>query len=140
MADGGGSEELPTGTVTFLFTDIEGSTPLWDSFPTAMRTALARHDEIVRTAIGGAGGHMISTSGDGFAAVFARAGPAVEAAIDAERALSAEVWVGGQRCVFAWVFTPAMPMSVTATISGRRSIVRRGSWVRPTVVRSSCRR
>ena len=95
MADGGGSEELPTGTVTFLFTDIEGSTPLWDSFPTAMRTALARHDEIVRTAIGGAGGHIISTSGDGFAAVFARAGPAVEAAISAERALSAEVWVGG---------------------------------------------
>ena len=95
MADDGGSAELPTGTVTFLFTDIVGSTPLWDSFPDAMGPALARHDEIVRAAIGGAGGHVISTSGDSFVAVFARAGLAVEAALCAQRALTAEVWAGG---------------------------------------------
>src|SRR6187431_3255761 len=95
MADDGGSVELPTGTVTFLFTDIEGSTPLWDSFPDAMGTALARHDEIVRAAIDRHGGRVISTNGDSFVAVFARAGLAVEAALCAQRALSAEVWVGG---------------------------------------------
>ncbi len=95
MADDGGSAELPTGTVTFLFTDIVGSTPLWDSFPDAMGPALARHDEIVRAAIVGAGGHVISTSGDSFVAVFARAGLAVEAALCAQRALTAEVWAGG---------------------------------------------
>ena len=43
--------ELPSGTVTFLFTDIEGSTRLWQQEPEAMRPALARHDEILRAAI-----------------------------------------------------------------------------------------
>ena len=46
-----GVSELPTGTVTFLFTDIEGSTCLWQEHPEAMRAASARHDELVRTAI-----------------------------------------------------------------------------------------
>ena len=43
--------ELPSGTVTFLFTDLEGSTRLWEEFPEAMRGALARHDEILRDAV-----------------------------------------------------------------------------------------
>lgn len=59
------SESTPSGTVTFVFTDIEGSTPLWDSFPDAMGAALARHDEILRSAIGANGGHVFSTAGDG---------------------------------------------------------------------------
>jgi class 3 adenylate cyclase len=71
---------LPSGTVTFLFTDIEGSTPLWDAHPAAMREALARHDEIVRKAIDAADGHIFSTGGDRFGAVFTRAGNAVAAA------------------------------------------------------------
>jgi predicted ATPase/class 3 adenylate cyclase len=91
----GGTTRPPTGTVTFLFTDIEGSTPLWDSFPDAMGLALARHDEILRTAIADAGGHIFSTGGDGYGAVFARAASAVEAAIAAQRGLAAEDWVGG---------------------------------------------
>ncbi len=66
--------DRPSGTVTFLFTDIEGSTPLWDSYPVAMGEALARHDEILRSAIDAQAGYVFSTGGDGLAAVFSRAG------------------------------------------------------------------
>jgi class 3 adenylate cyclase len=51
--------EMPSGTVTFLFTDIEGSTRLWEEHPEAMREALARHDEILRAAILEHGGHVL---------------------------------------------------------------------------------
>jgi class 3 adenylate cyclase len=83
---------LPSGTVTFLFTDVEGSTRLWEKHPDAMLEALGRHDEIVRSAIEARGGYVFSTAGDSFAAAFARAGDAVRAAIDAQRALAAEQW------------------------------------------------
>jgi predicted ATPase/class 3 adenylate cyclase len=80
----------PSGTVTFLFTDIEGSTRLWESAPEAMRVAIARHDEIVRRAIEAHGGYVFATGGDGFAVAFARAGDAIAAAVDAQSALVAE--------------------------------------------------
>ena len=89
---GNGSERLPTGTVSFLFTDIVGSTPLWDAHPAEMREALVRHDEILRKAILAADGHVFSTGGDGLGAVFSRAGNAVAAAVDAQFALRAEPW------------------------------------------------
>lgn len=63
----------PTGTVTFPFTDIEGSTRLWEERPDEMRAALAEHDAIVRSAIEAHGGYVFSTGGDGFAAASARA-------------------------------------------------------------------
>ena len=95
-ADGpaNGSEHLglPTGTVSFLFTDIVGSTPLWDAHPAEMREALVRHDEILRKAIDAADGHVFSTGGDGLGAVFTRAGNAVAAAVDAQLALVNEPW------------------------------------------------
>jgi len=84
--------ELPTGTVTFLFTDIEGSTPLWDSHPAAMSVALARHDEILRSAVDGRSGYVFSTGGDGLAAVFSRADDAVGAAVAAQRDFGVEAW------------------------------------------------
>ena len=62
--------EPPTGTVTFLFTDLEGSTRLWEQRPAAMKAALARHDEILRHAVEAQGGHVVKTTGDGFHAVF----------------------------------------------------------------------
>jgi Adenylate and Guanylate cyclase catalytic domain len=55
--------ELPSGTVTFLFTDLEGSTRLWQEHPDAMQPALARHDEIVRNAIAAHGGVTVKTTG-----------------------------------------------------------------------------
>ncbi len=83
---------LPTGTVTFLFTDLEGSTRLWEEHPEPMRAALARHDEILREAVEGHRGHVVKTTGDGLHAVFATAHDAVLAGVDAQRDLSAETW------------------------------------------------
>jgi predicted ATPase/class 3 adenylate cyclase len=78
--------------VTFLFTDIEGSTRLWEQQPEAMRTALARHDALVRAAVDAHGGTIVKTTGDGAHAAFAAAADGVRAAIDAQRALRAESW------------------------------------------------
>jgi predicted ATPase/class 3 adenylate cyclase len=83
---------LPTGTVTFLFTDIEGSTTRWEHQPEAMRLALARHDEILRSAIAEHGGHVVKTMGDAFHAAFSRAPDGLAAAIDAQRRLQSEAW------------------------------------------------
>jgi predicted ATPase len=82
--------------VTFLFTDIEGSTALWEADPDAMRVALERHDSILRSAIDGQDGYVFSTGGDGFAAAFARAGDAVTAATEAQQRLVAETWPGAR--------------------------------------------
>jgi predicted ATPase len=81
--------------VTFLFTDVVGSTRLWESAPEAMRVAVARHDALVRAVIEGHGGYVFSTAGDSFAAAFARAADGLEAAVDAQAALAAERWPEG---------------------------------------------
>ena len=73
--------ELPSGTVTFLFTDLAGSTRLWEEHPDAMRPALARHDELLRDAVADHGGHVVKTTGDGIHAVFATAHDALDAAV-----------------------------------------------------------
>jgi predicted ATPase/class 3 adenylate cyclase len=82
--------KVPSGTVTFLFTDIESSSRRWETVPDEMSRALVRHDELVRGAIERHGGHVFATGGDGFAAAFARADDAAAAARDAQRALAGE--------------------------------------------------
>jgi class 3 adenylate cyclase len=82
----------PTGTVTFLFTDIEGSTRLWEQNTQAMQIALARHDEVLRSAIEERGGYIFKTVGDAFCAAFSSAPEALGAALAAQRALRAEPW------------------------------------------------
>jgi predicted ATPase/class 3 adenylate cyclase len=84
------SRDLPAGTVTFLFTDVEGSTRLWEDHPDVMHDVLARHDEILRGAIESHRGHVVKTTGDGFHAAFATARDALEAALLAQRALADE--------------------------------------------------
>ncbi len=79
-------------TVTFLFTDIEGSTELWEREPAAMELALARHDLLVREAIERQRGTVFKALGDAFCAVFAAAPDALAAALAAQRALVAEAW------------------------------------------------
>jgi predicted ATPase/class 3 adenylate cyclase len=90
---------LPSGTVTFAFTDIEGSTQRWDRDPAAMQAAVRRHDEIMRAAIVEHCGHVFKTIGDAFCAAFGRAEDAVAALLAAQRALAAEDFsaVGGIR-------------------------------------------
>ena len=91
--------ELPTGTVTFLFTDLEGSTRLWEQHPDVMPAALARHDEILREAVDAHCGQVVKSTGDGLHGVFAAAGDAVQAAVSAQRGLGTESWgeTGGLR-------------------------------------------
>src|SRR6185436_16294388 len=85
-------DHLPSGTVTFLYTDIEGSSSLWEREPAQMRTALARHDAILRAVIAEQGGHVFKVIGDAFQAAFAMPTPAVSAALAAQRALAHEHW------------------------------------------------
>jgi class 3 adenylate cyclase len=78
--------------VTFLFTDIEGSTRLWQDDEALMRHAVARHDRLLRGAIADAGGVVFSTMGDGLAAAFQTASAALACAVQAQRLLLQETW------------------------------------------------
>ncbi len=82
----------PTGTVTFLFTDIQGSTRLWERCPDAMQEALHRHDDIVRQTVEAHDGYVFKTVGDEFCTAFATAPDALNAALAAQRALRDEAW------------------------------------------------
>src|ERR1041385_7717099 len=84
--------DLPTGTLTFLFTDIEGSTRLWERFPEAMRLALEQHDALLKAAIETHNGYVFKTVGDAFCAAFPAASDALSAALEAHLALAAEEW------------------------------------------------
>jgi class 3 adenylate cyclase len=82
----------PSGTVTFLFTDLEGSTALWDAEPVEMAAALEVHDRVVRGSVVAHGGYVFSTAGDSFAAAFARADVALAAAEEVTAELAAVQW------------------------------------------------
>jgi class 3 adenylate cyclase len=115
----------PTGTVTFLFTDIEGSTKLWERHPGEMAQALARHDEIVRSVVALHGGVIFATGGDGFAIAFARASDGVSAAMGLQRALGLESWPEPLR------------LSVRAGLHTGEAIERNGDYFGPAVNRAA---
>ncbi len=77
---------------TFLFTDIEASTRLWEEHPSEMAAALARHDSILTQIVGEAGGSVVKTTGDGIVAVFESVSDGLEASIRAQTSLSSEPW------------------------------------------------
>jgi len=84
--------KLPSGMVTFLFTDIENSTRLWERHPQEMQIAHARHNEILRTAIEANHGYVFQVVGDAFYAAFQAAGDAVRAAVKCQLDLNAAGW------------------------------------------------
>jgi predicted ATPase/class 3 adenylate cyclase len=84
---------LPSGTVTFLFTDLADSTRVWEREPDAMRAAVARHDVLVQDSVERHGGAVVKSTGDGVMAAFPDATHAVAAAVDAQRAVVAEPWL-----------------------------------------------
>jgi class 3 adenylate cyclase len=88
-------QDLPSGTVTLLFTDIEGSTALLHRLGRAYGDVLALHHRVLRSAFEQHAGRQIDTQGDAFYVAFARAGDAVAAAIEAQRALASIDWPGG---------------------------------------------
>src|SRR2546425_12779623 len=87
--------ELPTGTVTFLFTDIEGSTQLLRELGDGYASVWKQHQLIIREALAVAGGAGVGTEGDSFFAAFSSAPGAVRAAVAAQRGLAAHAWPAG---------------------------------------------
>src|SRR5579883_1213842 len=85
---------LPTGTLTFLFTDVEGSSRPWEEHPAAMRQAMARHDALLTAIFEQHDGVVVRPRGEGDSlfCVFVRASDAVAAALAGQRALAAEEW------------------------------------------------
>ena len=97
VASRSSESQLPTGVVTFLLTDIVGSTGLWDEHGREMALALERHDQLVQEVVAVGGGFTIKSKGEGDAtlSVFRRASSAAAAALDLRAAVSAESWAGG---------------------------------------------
>jgi len=111
---------LPKGTITFLLTDIQGSTRLWEQYPEAMRGALVRHDVLISDSVRRHGGVVIKSRGEGDSifAVFARAADAVAAAGALQQALLAEPW-------------PAeTPLRVRVALHTGEAELREGRWER----------
>ena len=113
------ARRAPSGTVTFLFTDVEGSTSLWEREPEAMRAGLARHDELLRSVLADHGGHVFSTAGDAFAgrvrvarSTRSAAALAVQAALDRPNRGRHR-----RRSGCASGCTPGPPTNATATTS-----------------------
>jgi class 3 adenylate cyclase len=82
----------PSGLITFLFTDVEGSTRRWEAFPDSMAEAIALHDRLLRTAIESRNGYIFKTLGDAFCAAFASPEDAVLAGLDCQRAVAGQDW------------------------------------------------
>src|SRR5688572_26424945 len=101
MSEGsrGGSGDLPVGTVTFLLTDIAGSTRLWEDAPEAMAAATARHYALIDEIVARCNGTrpIEQGEGDSTVAAFSRASDAVLAALEIQRAMASEPWPEGAR-------------------------------------------
>ena len=107
----------PSGVVTFLFTDVEGSTRRWEADADAMRAALAAHDEVLRAAIEAHGGFLFSTPVTACAPRSPRRG---------RRSMPRSLRSGRWSCRCGWALRPVRPNCGTGTTSGRCSTVRRG--------------
>ena len=83
---------IPTGTVTFLFTDIEGSTKLWQQHPEAMKESLNRHHALLNESIAAHGGYVFQIIGDAFCAAFSTANDGIDAALEAQHSLATQKW------------------------------------------------
>src|SRR5262249_8732440 len=119
-----GMPELPSGAITFLLTDIEGSTRRWERDAAAMDRAVARHDQLLRAAIARRGGDVFKTVGDACCAAFASARDARDAALAAQRALLAEPWPG-----------PVGSLPVRMALHTGEALAREGDYFGPSVNR-----
>ena len=131
--------DLPIGTVTFLFTDIEGSTQLVAALGDGYGPVLEEHALLIRKAIADHAGREVSTEGDAFFAVFSSAVDAVRAAADAQRALASQRWPRACPCACEWGCTPAWDASAATATWALTCIVQPGSRLPGTAVRCSSR-
>ena len=130
---------LPSGTVTFLFTDIEGSTRLLKTLGASYDEVLQTHNRLLREAFAAHDGHEIDTQGDSFFVAFRRGRDAIAAAVDSQRALADHGWPDGARSRCGWESTPANRRLVTTATSESACIGQPGS-VRPGTAGRSCSR
>jgi predicted ATPase/class 3 adenylate cyclase len=114
-----------SGTLTFLFTDIEGSTRHWEQHQHAMKGALERHDAILRAAVEGSGGRVVKTIGDGFMAVFGSAVDGVRACLTSQHDLINEPW--GE----------TGPLRVRMGLHAGDAAMREGDYFGPTLNRTA---
>ena len=114
---------VPSGMVTLLFTDIEGSIGLWEADPEAMAQASGRHNRVVREQIEVAGGRVFTTVGEAFRAVFADPAAALAAAVAVQRAAGTEPWPG------------SLPVRVRMALHSGACVERDGDYVGPVVNR-----
>src|SRR6185503_18286796 len=105
---------LPSGTVTFLFTDIEGSTKLAQQYPDKMPVLLARHNQILHQVIDAHNGFVFQVVGDSFAAAFHSASDALNAALDAQRELHDEAWTPAPIKVRMGIHTGAAQLQINS--------------------------
>jgi class 3 adenylate cyclase len=117
--------EPASGTVIFLFTDVEGSTRLWERFPQAMKAALERHDQILQAAVAASGGQVVKTTGDGIMAVFPSAAAAASACLTAQEDLAAEAW------------GPTGPLRVRMGLHAGEAATRASDYFGPAVNRTA---
>jgi hypothetical protein len=121
--------ELPSGTVTFLFTDMEGSSDLLDRLGEEYEKVLVAHREMLKQAFEASGGTVVDTQGDSFFVAFARATEAVAGAVSAQRALVTYGWPpGGQPRVRMGIHTGEASSVDQGSGSQRRANLRR--WAR----------
>jgi len=122
-----GPDGLPEGILTFLLTDIEGSTPLWERHQAVMGAALARHEALVAKMVAAHGGRLIKSQGEGDStlSVFQRASDAAAAAIDLERAIGTEAWPGG------------IALPTRAALHTGEAELREGDYFGPTLNRAA---
>ena len=111
-------QQLPTGTVTFLFTDIEGSTALAQRYPDALPSLLAQHHTILHQSIAAHHGHVFQIAGDAFSAAFFTASDAVLAALVAQRRLHHEAWDPSPVKVRMGIHTGAAQASAIDSVAG----------------------
>src|SRR5580693_5100929 len=116
---------FPSGTVTLLFTDIEGGIGLWEADPEAMAGASVRHNRIVREQVEVAGGHVVKAVGEAFRAVFTDPFAAVASAAAVQRAVGAERW------------PPGLPIRVRVALHSGACVERDGDYVGPVVNRAA---
>ncbi len=111
---------------TFLFTDIEGSTRLWERYPTAMGEAIARQEQILRDAVVVRGGTVFNTAGDSVCAVFPAADRAIAAAIDGQCQLIAEPWE---------TYAPGLKIAVRMAVDAGNAEASGGNFAGPVLNR-----
>ena len=107
--------DMPSGTVTFLVTEVEGSRRLWEEYPDVMRHTMACHDELLRDAVESHDGFIVKNGGDGFHAVFATAHDAVTVRSPHKGRSSRTTGTSRRLCASGWGFTRARPRFTAAT-------------------------